>query len=81
MKLALYHYPTCFYCRRVRKEIQRLGIEVEERDIWSDSQAMQDLVNARGRRTVPVLKIQEGDSVKWMPESRDIIHFLREKFS
>jgi glutaredoxin 2 len=38
-------------------------------------------VEATGRRTVPVLRIEHDDGrVEWMPESADIVDYLRERF-
>ncbi len=75
--LALYLYDGCGYCARVRAVIDELGIEVEERNIFHDQRHMRALVAARGRRTVPVLRIGED---RWMGESRDIIAYLYERF-
>lgn len=81
-RLALYHYEGCPYCMLVRREIERLGIEVELRDILRDPQHRADLVAARGRRTVPVLRIVSPDgSERWLPESRDIIRVLQASYA
>ena len=43
-------------------------------------------MNARGRGTVPVLRIVEGEGEgdgardEWMPESRDIVSWLRREY-
>lgn len=80
-KLALYHFATCPYCRRVRKVIDELGVEVELRDIWENPQYRNELMVARGRTTVPVLQCTDTEGrVRWMPESSDIIAHLRERF-
>jgi len=77
-RLALYYFDTCSFCRLVRREIDRLGIEVELRDIYADPRHRRDLVAARGRPTVPVLRITSGEEDdRWMPESRDIIRYLQ----
>ena len=79
--LALYHYPSCGYCRWVRQVIAQLGIDVELRDIFEERQHMDELVAARGRRTVPVLRRDLADgTVEWMPESRDIIDYLQRTY-
>jgi glutathione S-transferase len=79
--LALYHYPSCGYCRWVRNVIAQLGIEVELRDIFEDRRHMEDLIAARGRRTVPVLRREQPDgNVDWMGESRDIVAYLTEAY-
>ena len=76
-KLALYVTPLCGFCHYVMSVIRQLGLEVEIRNIAADRNDLEDLFNARGRTTVPVLRItsQEGD--KWMPESRDIVQYLQ----
>jgi len=75
---SLYHYPGCFFCRSVRKAIEETGVDVELRDIHQEKKWIDELVAARGRRTVPVLRIEGDDgNVEWMGESRDIIHYLR----
>ncbi len=79
--LTLYKYDTCFYCRRVFATLDELGLDVAMRDIRRDPGALAELMAARGRRTVPVLKIERDDgSVQWLPESRDIIRYLRTEY-
>jgi len=79
-KLALYMTPYCPFCHRVRDAIDRLGIEVEMRDIFADRADRDALVAARGRATVPVLRITTEDGERWMPESRDIIRYLNKTY-
>jgi len=78
--LSLYRIPGCPYCIRVEREIARLGVPVELRDITRDSEHLRTLLVARGRRTTPVLRIQTADSDTFMPESADIIAWLRGRF-
>jgi len=81
-KLALYHFNGCPFCSMVRSAIDRLGINVELRDIFQDSQHRDDLIAARGRATVPVLHITSPDGEeRWMPESRDIVRYLETTFA
>jgi len=79
--LVLYHYDTCPYCFRVRRALSRLGVEIEMRNIYGDPKHMRDLVDARGVKTVPVLRIhRENGPDEWMAESSDIIAYLEERF-
>jgi len=81
-KLALYHFNGCPFCSMVRSAIDRLGINVELRDIFEDPQYHDDLIKARGRATVPVLRINSPSGEdRWMPESRDIVHHLEATFA
>lgn len=76
-KLALYHFDGYPFCSMVRSAIDRVGINVELRDVFESPQYRDDLIEARGRATVPVLRITspEGEE-RWMPESRDIVRYL-----
>jgi len=81
-KLALYHYNGCPFCSMVKSVIDRLGIDVELRDIFEISQHRDDLIEARGRATVPVLQIvSPSGEDRWMPESRDIARYLEMTFA
>lgn len=81
-KLALYEYDGCPYCAMVRSAIDRLGIDVELRDIFENSQYRDDLIEARQRATVPVLRITSADGEdRWMPESRDIMRYLETTYA
>jgi len=76
-KLYLYHYNGCLFCWRVKRVIDKLGLVVELRDIWDSSDYRGQLLTARGRQTVPVLLVvDEYGEEQWIPESRDIIHYL-----
>lgn len=81
--LALYYADWCPYCVRVLNVMEQLGIQDQliMRDIDEDSAHSEALWEARGRGTVPVLRISRpGGDDQWMPESADIIGFLRQRF-
>lgn len=80
-KLALYHFDSCFYCMMVRRTIDKLGVDVEYRNIFDDPTYREELMAARGRTTVPVLRGYTENDDWWMPESRDIIRYLEEHYS
>lgn len=81
-KLALYYFDGCPFCNMVREAIDQLGVDVELRNVIEDSQHRDDLINARGRASVPVLRITSPDGEhRWMPESRDIIKYLRQTYA
>lgn len=69
---------SCGYCRQVLAALEPLELEVELRDLAVQPAARAELIEARGRATVPVLRIErEGHDSVWMPESLDIIRELR----
>ena len=79
--LALYHFDGCGFCTIVRRAIDELGLDVELRNIWDDPEHRRALAQARGRTTVPVLRITTPDGEdRWMPESRDIIRYLKQMY-
>ncbi len=81
-KLAMYTMPLCPFCWRVTRVINRLGLDVEMRDVLMHPARRDELIEATGRTTVPVLWIQSPDGeVSWLPESRDIVHYLQQMYS
>ena len=76
-RLALYYFDSCPFCRRVLRAIDALGVDVELRHIYKDEANLEELLDARGRATVPVLRIISPDGEeRWMPESADIVRYL-----
>lgn len=78
--ITLFHFEGCPYCSRVTSALRRLGVEVQRRDIHADPEAAAQLREATGRGTVPVLQIRESEGVRWLGESRDIVHYLYREF-
>ncbi len=77
LRLAIYHFEGCPYCDRVREAAARLGLELEWRDTERVPAHARALRRARGRGTVPVLRVErEGVRDVWLPESADIIEVL-----
>ncbi|MEM6634471.1 MAG: glutathione S-transferase N-terminal domain-containing protein [Pseudomonadota bacterium] len=80
--LALYYMPYCPFCVMVLGVIDGLNVDIAMRDTSTNSQHRDDLIAARGRGTVPVLRITAADGSydRWMPESRDIARYLQETY-
>lgn len=78
--LALYHYEGCPYCAVVRREIARLALDIELRDIQRDRAHRVALIEGGGMPQVPCLRIAgaAGD-VQWLYESQDIVAYLRQR--
>lgn len=79
--LSLYQFHSCPFCARVRHTLDSLDLQIEYRDIHQDDAHHDALVAARGRATVPVLRIAGPDGDTWMPESADIVDYLRKRFA
>ena len=79
-RLALYHFGSCPFCLRVRRELARLGVEVELRNIHRDRSRYDELVRGGGRQQVPCLRIEnDNGTVEWLYESSDIIAWLEDE--
>ena len=75
--LSLYQFYACPFCVKTRRAIHELNIKIEERDINKNPAHREQLEQATGKIKVPCLRIEDGDNVKWMHESSDIINFLQ----
>lgn len=72
--LVLYYYPTCPYCRKVTKFIDKHELEeIELKNINKDEEAEKRLIEVGGKRQVPCLFI-DGEPLY---ESDDIISWLQ----
>ena len=79
--LALYQFSACPFCIKVRKEIARLGLNIETRNAQHDPQHRAALEAGGGRIKVPCLKIHQDDgSELWLYESAEIKAWLQERF-
>ncbi|MFL1405860.1 glutaredoxin family protein [Marinobacter sp. M1N3S26] len=79
--LALYQFTACPFCIKVRKEIARLGLNIETRNAQHDPQHRAALEAGGGRIKVPCLKIRQDDgSEQWLYESAEIKAWLQERF-
>ncbi|VAW50792.1 Glutaredoxin [hydrothermal vent metagenome] len=79
--MALYHFQQCPFCVKTRRQIRRLGLNIESRDARNDPKWNKELISEGGKYQVPCLKISNEDgSVEWLYESADINQYLGEKF-
>nr|WP_314490358.1 glutathione S-transferase N-terminal domain-containing protein [uncultured Pseudomonas sp.] len=78
--LALYQFHACPFCVKTRRALHRLNVPVTLRDAKHDPQHRQTLLEGGGRIKVPCLRIEEGNEVRWMYESNDIIAYLERRF-
>lgn len=72
--LTLYYRPTCSFCRRVMAVIDRLGLEVEMKDI-NDSEIEAELITLSGKKQVPYFMDTEKDVN--ISESDAIVTYLQ----
>jgi glutaredoxin len=80
-QLKLYQFEGCPFCVKVRREIKRLGLNIEYRDILKNPAWEQEMIQGGGQRQVPCLRIEKNDgSIQWLYESSDINRYLNERF-
>jgi len=75
--LSLYQFYACPFCVKTRRAIHQLNVTIEARDINRNPAHREQLESATGKVKVPCLRIEEGENVRWMHESDDIIKFLQ----
>ena len=73
--ITLYTGEYCPYCRRVKKELDRLGLDYRTEQV--DSDGRQEVMRLSGQRAIPLVTI--GDDV--LVESRNIIRLLRARYA
>lgn len=80
-QMALYHFPTCPFCLKARRTIQRLSLNIELRNAQHDPAHRQALLTGGGKIQTPCLRITDtqGQCV-WLYESHDIIAYLEREF-
>ncbi len=72
--IKLYTGDYCPYCRRVKKELDRMNLSYEE--VYADADGRQEVIQLSGQRAIPILTI--GDEV--LVDSTYIIRELRRRF-
>ena len=81
-KLALYHFSSCPFCIKVRREIARLSLPIQLREAQHDARNQGDLLRGGGKVQTPCLQlVDKQGNVQWMYESNDIIKYLQQRFS
>jgi glutaredoxin len=79
--LALYHFPTCPFCLKTRREIRRLSLKIELRDAQHDPAHRAALIAATGKPQVPCLKISDPNGqTTWLQDSNAIIAHLDREY-
>lgn len=78
--MALYDYKGCSASRIARREIYRLGIDIESRDIGKCSIHQDNLLSEFGKLKAPCLRIEEKGVVRWLDEPEAIVEFLNQRF-
>ncbi len=79
--LNLYQFYACPFCIRVRRCMHQLNLDILTRDAQNNIVYKEELIQKGGSKKVPCLRIEEGEDVKWLYESKEIIRYLKMRFS
>jgi glutaredoxin 3 len=74
-RIRLYTGDYCSYCRRVSRELERLGLDYEM--VNADIDGREEVIRLSGQRAIPILTI--GDEV--LVDSSRIIRELRNRYA
>ena len=81
-QLAFYHFPTCPFCLKARRAMQRMSLNIELRNAQHDPVHRQDVLAGGGKIQTPCLRITDAQGQsRWLYESRDIIAYLEREFA
>jgi glutaredoxin len=79
--MKLYQFKQCPFCVKTRRNIRRLGLNIEQRDARNDPQWNNELINEGGKYQVPCLRlVDEAGASEWMYGSDNIIRYLDQRF-
>jgi glutaredoxin len=73
--IRLYTGEYCPFCRRVKNELERLGLDYDAVDADADGRG--EVISLSGQRAIPILTI--GDEV--LVDSSHIIRELRSRYA
>ena len=73
-RITLYTGTYCPYCRRVKKELERLNLPYETID--ADADGREEVIKLSGQRAIPILTIDD----EVLVDSSHIIRELRRRF-
>ncbi len=80
--LVFYHYKTCPFCMKVRREMRRLSLPIQHLDAQPEGRNREALKQGGGLAKVPCLKVTDaGGSSHWLYDSDKIMVYLRDRFS
>jgi len=73
--IKLYTGSYCPYCRRVKKELDRLEVGYES--VNADDDGRQEVIRLSGQRAIPILTIDD----EVLVDSSNIIRELRKRYA
>ncbi len=77
--MQLFQYAACPFCVKVRRQMRRLGLNIQTIDA-KQADNKQQLLEQGGKTQVPCLRIEEDGDVTWLYESSAINEYLSARF-
>ena len=74
-EITLYTGAYCPYCRRVKSELERLGLDYEP--VNADADGRSEVMKLSGQRAIPILTIED----EVLVDSTRIIRELRRRYA
>lgn len=56
-KITIYTTPTCIYCKMAKQWFKENNVSYEEKDVSSDAQARQEMIDKSQQMGVPVIEV------------------------
>jgi glutaredoxin-like YruB-family protein len=74
-KVVIYTTSTCPFCKLAKSYFQKHDVKYEEKDVWSDTQGRQEMIDKSGQMGVPVIDI-DGQIVIGFDETKltELLH-------
>lgn len=78
---SLYQFFACPFCVKTRRALHQLGVSVESKYINKDLKHRTELEQGGGRIKVPCLRIEQGEDVRWIYDSNQIIDYIQQRIA
>jgi mycoredoxin len=76
MRAIFYWRPRCGFCLTLRRDLERSGVQLEERNIWEDEDSAAFVREvANGNETVPTVVVRGKALVN--PSAREVVELLQ----
>ncbi|MEE9584555.1 MAG: glutaredoxin family protein [Candidatus Brocadiales bacterium] len=72
-EVRIYTTPTCPYCLKVKEYFGKKGIKYTEYNVAQDRQALQEMTELSGGRSVPVIAVDDEVMIGFNQERLDKI--------
>lgn len=79
-RMHLYFSRTCPASITVRRQCERLGLRVVEKDVLRVNAYRNELLNGGGAPKVPCLRVDDDNGGKWLYSPETILEYLKDRY-